>query len=229
MRALDDAQRAVRGSWRAWGFSRAWPTLPGWCTGRAWPGPLWRWGAVAALLALLGLWALMAGLPSADGLHTWAAQAEAWHRDQPVALWLCFVALFTSLSALSLPGCAPLALAAGALWGPWWGSLWITLASALGAMLPFCLARRHGRERLVRRYPAQLARLDDGLARRGLVYLLLLRLVPVVPYTLVNPLMGLTSIRGLPFFVVSALGMWAGSAVYALAGSGLWRWADVGG
>jgi uncharacterized membrane protein YdjX (TVP38/TMEM64 family) len=180
------------------------------------------------LLAFLGLWAWMAGPPAADGLHTWAAQAEAWHRTQPLALWLGFVALFAGLSALSVPGCAALALAAGAIWGPWWGSLWITLASALGAMLPFYLARRHGRERLARRYPAQLARLDRGMAHRGLAYLLLLRLVPVVPYTLVNPLMGLTSIRGLPFFVVSALGMWAGSAVYALAGSGLWRWAYAG-
>ncbi|MFN9448192.1 MAG: TVP38/TMEM64 family protein [Rubrivivax sp.] len=222
MKPLDDAQVAALAAWRTARLSRGWR---GW---RGWQGRAWRWATGAVLLVCVGLWAWMAGPPVPDGLHTWAAQAETWHRTQPLALWMGFMALFAGLSALSLPGCAPLALAAGALWGPWWGSLWITLASALGAMLPFYLARRHGRERLARHYPAQLARLDLGLSRRGLGYLLLLRLVPLVPYTLVNPLMGLTSIRGLPFFVVSALGMWAGSAVYALAGTGLWHWAYAG-
>lgn len=155
-------------------------------------------------------------------------QIQAWHASEPVLTWCAFSGVFVALSAASLPGCSVLAVAAGALWGPWWGSLWVTLASALGAMFPFHMARAWGRERLQKRYPRQLERVDAGMARAGLRYLLLLRLVPVVPYTLVNPLMGLTPLRSWPFFAVSALGMWAGSAVYAWAGAGLWQWAQPG-
>ena len=191
--------------------------------------PLWQRVGWLLLTVLLGL-ALVQLEPLAEALRTalqlGVAQASRWHAQAPWGTAACFLAVFAALSAASMPGCSLLAVGAGAVYGPWWGATLVTVASAAGALVPFALARRFGRKRLRERFPKQFEAVDRGVQHAGLRYLLLLRLAPVIPYSMVNPLMGLTPMRAPVFFAVSAVGMWLGSAVYALAGAGLDIWAN---
>jgi uncharacterized membrane protein YdjX (TVP38/TMEM64 family) len=194
----------------------------------AWRRPLVLTGVAAVFLGLGVLVASGGGsglvASGKDALRPLMAGLAALQPQSPLLAVLTFGVVFAGLSAASLPGCSLLALGAGALWGPWWGGLCISVASALGALLPFHLARRLGRERLLRRFPAHGALVDAGVRSAGLRYLLVLRLLPVMPYAVVNPLMGLTAMRTRGFLLVSALGMLPGSVVYAMVGAGMGSW-----
>jgi uncharacterized membrane protein YdjX (TVP38/TMEM64 family) len=154
----------------------------------------------------------------------------AWLRGQQSAMLLqqaahpfsftatLFLA-FAALSAFALPGCSVLALAAGLCLGWLPGTLLVGLASTVGATLSFLAARHWWRDAVQKRWGQRLASLEQSLARDGAHYLFSLRLAPVIPYALVNPLMGLSAMPTARFFGVSFLGMLPGSAVYVYAGT----------
>jgi uncharacterized membrane protein YdjX (TVP38/TMEM64 family) len=139
-------------------------------------------------------------------------------------------AVFAALSALALPGCSVLALAAGLCLGLWQGTLLVGLASTLGATLSFLAARHFWRDTVRRRWGHRLQGVEEGLRRDGVNYLFSLRVAPIIPYALVNPLMGLSAMPTSRFFAVSFLGMLPGSAVYVYAGTVLGQvkqWQDL--
>lgn len=192
--------------------------------------PMRAWGLLLAALpaAALGVWA--AG--EAGWAVAWAGWRElqlAWLQAEGLApaprAALLFV-VFTLLAALALPGCSVLALSAGAWFGLGAGTVLVVGASTLGATVPFLLARRWGRASVQRRHGARLAWLERTIERDGARLLFTLRVVPVLPYGLVNPLMGLTAMPTRVFVAVSAAGMLLGSAAYVQAGVVLGRAAD---
>jgi uncharacterized membrane protein YdjX (TVP38/TMEM64 family) len=160
---------------------------------------------------------------AAQACRDWLLQRQA---ESPIACLVAFILLFAAVSALAVPGASVLALASGVLFGPWWGALLVTLASAAGATVPFLLARRWLRAALLRRagWRDWLSRIDEGVSRDGAWYLFSLRVAPVIPFPIANPLFGLTSLPTWTFFWVSAVGMSIGSAAYAFAGAGLADW-----
>ena len=190
------------------------------------------------LLVLLGAVGVVAlfwacsGMPWPDAATLQLRQGElrAAHNAQPWAFAAGLFMLFTLLSALALPGCSVLALAAGLCMGWVPGTLLVTLASTVGATLSFLAARHLWRDRVCERWGHRLARLEAGLARDGAFYLFTLRVAPIIPFGLINPLMGLSAMSTRQFFVVSLVGMLAGSAAYVYAGTTLRQaqgWQDV--
>jgi uncharacterized membrane protein YdjX (TVP38/TMEM64 family) len=180
-----------------------------------------------AAWALLGLAAVVSvlwacsGLPAFNiaSLHTRQAELLALQAASPWAFTTGLFLLFTLLSALALPGCSLLALAAGLCLGWLPGTLLVVLASTVGATLSFLAARHWWRDAVRRRWGHRLTAIEDGLARDGGYYLFSLRVAPVIPYALINPLMGLSAMPLRQFFVVSLFGMLAGSAAYVYAGT----------
>lgn len=188
-----------------------------------------RW-LVAAVLGLAGLTGLLVSssdlLPAdplklldAHWLHARQAEVLAWYAAEPVLFFTGFFVAFAVLSATALPGCAVLALLAGMCFGWVVGTLVVAVASTVGATLSFLLARRWWRAAVHRRWGHRLVGVEAGLARDGALYLFVLRLAPVIPYALINPLMGLTGMSTRLFASVSLVGMLAGSAAYAYAGA----------
>ena len=185
--------------------------------------------AAATVAALL--WACSA-LPGLDAAWLQSRQGElqALHAGQPVAFSAGLFLLFTVMSALALPGCSVLALAAGLCMGWLSGTLLVVVASSTGATLSFLAARHLWRDSVRLRWGHRLARVEEGLARDGAFYLFSLRVAPVIPYALINPLMGLSAMPTRQFFAVSLAGMLAGSAAYVYAGTTLARaqgWQDI--
>lgn len=132
-----------------------------------------------------------------------------------------FFALYVAVTALSLPGAAIMTLIAGALFGLGMGLLLVSFASTIGASLAFLLARTVLGAWVQSKFAGQLTSINNGIEKDGAFYLFTLRLVPVVPFFVINLAMGLTKIRLWTFYWVSQLGMLAGTAVYVNAGTQL--------
>jgi len=97
----------------------------------------------------------------------------------------------------------------------------VSFASSIGATLAFLTARYLLRDSVQSRFGTRLADIDKGVAREGAFYLFTLRLVPLVPFFVINLLMGLTTMRAWTFYWVSQVGMLAGTVVYVNAGTQL--------
>ncbi len=139
----------------------------------------------------------------------------------PVTVVLAYFVVFALLTALCLPGAAALMLLAGAGFGLTWGSLLATLASTAGACLTMLGARYLLRHRVESRWAARLHQVNQGLQAQGAMYLLSLRLLPVIPFVPLNLISGLTRLPVWTFFWASAVGMLPGTVVYVYAGTQL--------
>ncbi|MEC7218040.1 MAG: FAD-dependent oxidoreductase, partial [SAR324 cluster bacterium] len=122
---------------------------------------------------------------------------------------------------LSVPGAVVLTLAGGALFGLGWGLVLVSFASSLGATLAMMASRFVLRDAVQNRFGSQLQRINEGVEKQGAFYLFTLRLVPVVPFFVINLGMGLTPIGVWTFYWVSQVGMFAGTIVYVNAGTQL--------
>ena len=141
--------------------------------------------------------------------------------QHPVRVIAAFVAFYIPAIALNLPGAAVLGLAAGALFGPLTGTIIISFASSIGAVLACLLSRYLLRDWIQNRFGAALTTINQGIRKEGVFYLFSLRLIPVIPFFLINMTMGLMPIRLWTFYWVSQLGMLPGTAIVVNAGSQL--------
>ncbi len=141
--------------------------------------------------------------------------------QQPLALAAGYFLVYVAVTALSLPGATIVTLAGGAIFGLGWGLLIVSFASSIGATLAFLTARFLLRDSVQARFGQRLADMDKGIQKDGAFYLFTLRLIPVVPFFVINLLMGLTKMKTWTFYWVSQLGMLAGTAVYVNAGTQL--------
>lgn len=196
---------------------------------RAWAlaGLLWLALLGGACWAVGDAWGLLPDPGAAPrGLDWWQQRhgdLVAWQAARPLAFLFGFLALFTLLSALALPGCAPLALLAGTAFGAWGGTLVVGLASTVGATLSFLVARHAARTQVQRRLGHRLSWLDTAAQRDGPLWLFWLRLLPLVPYPVINPLLGLSRLSLGGFFWPSLAGLTLGSVPYVWAGTSLGR------
>ncbi len=146
---------------------------------------------------------------------------QAWQASDPWRAAFAFFAAYVAVTGLSLPGAALMTLAAGAVFGLVWGTVLVSFASTLGATLAFLAARFVLRDWVQGRFGARLRGLNEGVAKEGAFYLFTLRLIPAVPFFVINLAMALTPMRTWTFYWVSQLGMLAGTVAYVLAGTQL--------
>jgi pyruvate/2-oxoglutarate dehydrogenase complex dihydrolipoamide dehydrogenase (E3) component/uncharacterized membrane protein YdjX (TVP38/TMEM64 family) len=182
--------------------------------------------AVVVVLALvaLALWRSgLLGQLSLENLRLHQGQLVAWTQSHPVQAAGGFFLLYVLVAAVSLPGAAVLTLGAGAVFGLFEGVLLASFASSVGATLAMLSSRFLLRDSLVARYGDRLARFDAGMAKDGAFYLFTLRLVPVMPFFLVNLLAGLVKLPVRTYYAVSQLGMLPGTLAYVFAGTQLAR------
>lgn len=187
-----------------------------------------RSGLLVLLLLLVTLPAVYYGFGldrqlTLDALKSGRATLAGWVEAHPVAAPTAYFLLYVAATALSVPGAVLLTLAGGALFGVWFGTLLVSFASTLGATLSFLAARWLFRDALRARFGTRLASLEAGWRRDGTVYLLSLRLTPLVPFVLVNLLLGLSPVRVTTFAWVSQLGMLPATFAFVYAGTQLAR------
>jgi uncharacterized membrane protein YdjX (TVP38/TMEM64 family) len=131
-----------------------------------------------------------------------------------------FFAAYVISTVLLVPG-SLLTLAAGFAWGPVWGLAIASPSSVAGATAAFLLGRTFMREWVVRKTgdSARLRAIGKAVDREGFTLVLLLRLSPLVPFTLLNYALGLSSVRLGTYIAASAIGMLPATALYVYLGS----------
>jgi pyruvate/2-oxoglutarate dehydrogenase complex dihydrolipoamide dehydrogenase (E3) component/uncharacterized membrane protein YdjX (TVP38/TMEM64 family) len=146
--------------------------------------------------------------------------AESYAANPVLVIGIFFLVYVVS-TAFSLPGAALLTLLAGALFGVVTGLVVVSFASSIGATLAFLGSRFFLRDWVQAKFGDRLKAINEGVAKDGAFYLFSLRLIPVVPFFLINLAMGLTPIKARTFYWVSQVGMLLGTLVYVNAGTQL--------
>lgn len=148
-------------------------------------------------------------------------ELEHLRASNPVAVYGGAFLLYVVVAALALPLAGPLTLSYGYFFPLPQALLLVSFASTTGATLSFLLSRYLLRDTLQARFAERLAGFNQALAREGAFYLFSLRLLPVMPFWMLNLAMGLTPIRTRTFYWVSQLGMLPATVIYLYAGSQL--------
>jgi len=158
---------------------------------------------------------------SFEQLKASQASFNQLYAQQPFTVAAVYFGVYVLATALSFPGAVIITLAGGAVFGLGWGLLIVSFASTLGATLAFWASRFVLRDWVEVRFGQRLADINAGVDKEGAFYLFTLRLIPVVPFFLINLLMGLTRMKSWTYYWVSQIGMLAGTAVYVNAGTQL--------
>jgi uncharacterized membrane protein YdjX (TVP38/TMEM64 family) len=159
-------------------------------------------------IALTGYW--LGGIDQAQ-LQTQLKQAGIW---APIV----YIGIYAIATILILPSTA-LNLAGGALFGLWLGTLWTSIAAIVAAVLAFTFTRTIGRQWMGRRLARRWQVMDTEIRRGGLFYMFAIRLLPIIPYGLVNFVAGMTSISFKDYFWGTALGTVPGILPFVMLGS----------
>lgn len=131
---------------------------------------------------------------------------------------LMFILLFTLAPLIFFPD-GILALAGGLIFGFAWGSFYIVLGALCGGTLSFYLARLYGNKMSEKLAHEKLINFQKSVKKHGFVMILLLRLVPLVPFNIISYSAGFSTIRYRDFFFATLLGMSPGVLVYANIGA----------
>ncbi len=164
------------------------------------------------------------------GLHReldWAslARREATLRAQvaahPIAMAAGFVGVYAAAVAISFPGVVFLTVTGGLLFGTVLGAVLTVMGATGGAVTIFLVARSALAPVLAARAGPFLERFRDGLARDAFSYVLAMRLIPLVPFWLVNLVSAALGVRLLPFAAGTFLGIIPATTIFASVGAGL--------
>jgi uncharacterized membrane protein YdjX (TVP38/TMEM64 family) len=182
-----------------------------------------RWMVVAAVTALVVLFFVLDlnRFLSLDYIKSQQEMLIAFYRENTAAAIGIYMGIYVIVTALSLPGAAVMTLAGGAVFGLLTGTVVVSFASTIGATLAFLASRFLLQDWVQARFKDKLRAINKGIETEGAFYLFTLRLVPVFPFFIINLVMGLTPITTIRFYLVSQIGMLAGTLVYVNAGTQL--------
>lgn len=143
-------------------------------------------------------------------------------RDRHFALTMvAYVAIYILAVSFSLPGAVWLSIAGGLLFGIVLGSVLVVIAATTGAILIFLAARTALGDTLRKTAGGWLARMERGFRRGEVSYLLIMRLVPVVPFFIANIAPAFLGARTWTFGWTTLVGIIPGTVVYISLGAGL--------
>ncbi|KTC86367.1 TVP38/TMEM64 family protein [Legionella brunensis] len=160
-------------------------------------------------------------------ISAFIASAYYFQQNAPIILhgiknlgWLApvlFLLLYCIATVLLLPTMV-LTLAGGALFGPLFGTLLNLLAATLGAACAFCISRHWAIDWLAKKRGPRINRLIAGVEKSGWQFVALLRLVPIIPFNLVNYGLGLTQIKFSHYIITTFIFLTPAEIAYTYCG-----------
>jgi uncharacterized membrane protein YdjX (TVP38/TMEM64 family) len=173
--------------------------------------------ALAVLIAGGLVWLLLGG--EVDAVQRAVAATGAWGPVVYVVLHVLLTLVPVSKNLLSG--------VAGALFGLAGGIAISWVASMLSAVVGFAIARRLGRETVAEMTGPRLARVEDIMRHQGVAAVVVARLTPVLPFTIVNYGAGVSAVSLRDFLVGTAVGIVPGTVGYAAIGASAGRSAAI--
>ncbi|MEI6698215.1 MAG: TVP38/TMEM64 family protein [Mycobacteriaceae bacterium] len=165
--------------------------------------------AVAAVIAVV----LLVPLPTAVQMRDWATSLGPWFP-------LAFLGAHIVVTVLPFPRTA-FTLAAGLLFGPALGIVIAVTASTLSALIALLLVRAFGWQigKLVSQ--PRVDSLDIRLSERGWPAVLSLRLIPVVPFSVLNYAAGASAVHVRPYLLATLAGLLPGTSAVVILGDAI--------
>jgi uncharacterized membrane protein YdjX (TVP38/TMEM64 family) len=145
-------------------------------------------------------------------------QLQAWLNQAGIWAPIIYIVLYSVATVLVFPSTA-LNLTGGAIFGPWLGTLWTSIAAVIAAIVSFAFTRTVGREIIAQKLANRWQSMDAEMRQGGLFYIFAIRLLPIIPYGLVNFAAGLTSIRFRDYLIGTILGTVPGVLPFVMLGS----------
>tara|TARA_B100001057_G_scaffold330606_1_gene330931 strand:+ start:1748 stop:2416 length:669 start_codon:yes stop_codon:yes gene_type:complete len=146
---------------------------------------------------------------------------KSFAQDYPFESGLYFFCTALLLLSLSLPFALILGILSGIIFEPSKAIILVSFSSSIAATVAMLISRYFFRNFLRERYSDQYELINNGFVTNGIYYLFAVRMTPIFPYFLINLLAGLTTIRIIPYYVTSQLGMLPMSIIIILLGRGL--------
>ncbi|KAL2538941.1 SNARE associated Golgi protein family [Forsythia ovata] len=155
-----------------------------------------------------------------DQINAFLTQFSGFIEGYGPAGYALFVAVYSGLEILAIPA-IPLTMSAGLLFGSITGTIIVSISGTVAASVAFLIARYFARERILKLVEGnkKFLAIDKAIGENGFKVVTLLRLSPLLPFSLGNYLYGLTSVKFVPYVLGSWLGMLPGTWAYVSAGA----------
>jgi uncharacterized membrane protein YdjX (TVP38/TMEM64 family) len=176
-------------------------------------------------------WWFLRDVLTLDGLAEREKQLKDYQSQNPVLVYGIAFLVYAAVTGFSLPGAAVMTVVYGWYFGLRRGVILVSFASTTGAVIAFLLSRYLFRDFVSNRFGKRQESFNNALEKEGPFFLFTLRAIPLVPYFVINAVMGVTPIKLITYWWVSQLGMLPGTIVYVYAGStfpSLQKMADEG-
>jgi uncharacterized membrane protein YdjX (TVP38/TMEM64 family) len=138
-----------------------------------------------------------------------------------LGIWgaIAFITIYNFATILFIPG-SILTLGGGALFGVFWGSIYVFIAATLGATSAFLIGRYLTRDWVAQQIAGNIKfqAIDRAVAQEGLKIVLLTRLSPIFPFNLLNYAFGVTQVS-IKDYLLGSIGMIPGTIMYVYLGS----------
>ncbi len=168
-------------------------------------------GSFCIIATVIGI-VLLSGIDRSQ-LQLWLQQMGIW---APVLYILIY-----SIATICILPSTPLNLTGGAIFGAVWGTVWTSIAAILAAVLAFGFSRTIGRSLIEKKLAGKWESIDREMQQGGFFYMFAIRLLPLIPYGIVNFAAGLTSIKFRDYFLGTLLGTVPGILPFVMMGAGL--------
>lgn len=179
-------------------------------------------GTILAGVLLIGTVGGFAGVGYVyrDQINSFLTQFSTFIEGYGPAGYALFIAVYAGLEILAIPA-LPLTMSAGLLFGSLVGTIIVSISGTMAASVAFLIARYFARERILKLVEGnkKFLAIDKAIGENGFRVVTLLRLSPLLPFSLGNYLYGLTSVKFVPYVLGSWLGMLPGSWAYVSAGA----------
>jgi len=139
----------------------------------------------------------------------------------PILSGVYFFLIYILLTSFSLPVAFILGITSGIIFDPYKAILLVSFSSSIGATFALIISRYIFRDFLEKKYHDQYKVFNDGFIKNGIYYLFAIRMSPIFPYFLVNLFSGLTTMRVLPYYLITQIGMLPNTILVILLGNGL--------
>lgn len=140
------------------------------------------------------------------------SSAEFKARIDSFGVWgpIAYIVLYIFRPLILLPALVTSA-AAGIIWGPLKGFVILQIGANLSAIGEFFIARYFARSAIEKMVKGRMAKLDEAIEKKGFLTVLLIRLIPNVPWDIQNLSLGLTKVKFRDYFWATLIGIMPGS------------------
>jgi uncharacterized membrane protein YdjX (TVP38/TMEM64 family) len=147
-------------------------------------------------------------------------ELQVWLKQMGIFAPIIYIIVYIIGTILIIPS-TPLNMSGGAIFGLFWGTIWTTIAAVSAAIISFAFTRTIGQDIAIKKLAGKWEAIDAEMRQGGLFYMFAIRLLPLIPYGIVNFTAGLTSISFRNYLIGTLLGTVPGIIPFVALGSGI--------